>query len=956
MRVFDAESNQILTTLCDATEVSSNGIMILQSDGHILSANQSLIKQLGYLKEQFPVKTIFEVNPSMSLRAWKKLWKQMEEDQSISMKSEHITQDESIFPVQVKAKLLNVGEDQVAMMSTQNLMKTNRYEELLNLTTRIAGIGSWEWDLVSNEFFFNDEMYRLLELPAKTPIDENTLQDFITKGLSENDLKAYNEKLIGAVKKGIAFEFDYSFEVNGQYKNFNLHAHPIVLEDETIKIYGTLQNLEKISKRTDDMYFTKYSMDYARDMIFWLDSESVIIYVNQTACHKLKYSADELLGQSIKFLDREYDNDLGEFWENLKREKSLEFDSIHYTKNDVKIPISVITNYINYRGKEFNCAFVRDLSKKKERDNMLKMSKHTLDNALDLIFWAKEDGTFKYFNNSFVERMGYTREEIEQMKVLDFVHNGSEHRYQKGWDKLKEDQFYKDIYREMVTKSGEVFPAEMTISMIQSEGQFFSSTILRDITERKQLNELATLSKHTLDQSIDMIFWLNNDGSFKYFNDAFVRKTGYKRSQIEKFKIFEFFTDSNLNIFQKGWAKLKGGTKIHGMERTLKTKSGEIIPCEMNITMVQFEEKEEFTVTVLRDITDKKRKEGEIARQFDKIQHLQEATAAENVALKEEIDIEFNFSNIITRDPNYKRVLRQVEQVADTDATVLILGETGTGKELLARAIHQLSEREELPMVKVNCGALPENLIESELFGHEKGAFTGAYQQKIGKFERADKGTIFLDEIGELPLDLQAKLLRVLQEGEIERVGGVKLIKIDVRIIAATNRNLEDEVAKGTFREDLYYRLNVFPIYNIPLRERREDIPVLVKHFTEKYAKRINKEITEISATSMNKLMAYDFLGNVRELENLVERAVILSKGKVLSFDLSLSRKTNTTKSTKFLNMEEMQKKHIIDALERTNGKVSGSMGAGELLGMNDKTLTSRMKKLGIDKRDYLKK
>ena len=954
MRAFDIESNQILAAISDATELSGNGVMILQPDGQILSVNQSLILQLGYPKEDFPLKTIFEVNPSMSLRAWKKLWKRMEMENPVSLESEHITQDESIFPVQWNTAIIQVGTEKAAMVSAQNLMKTNRYEELLELTTRIAGIGSWEWDLVSNEFFFNDEMYRLLELPPKPAITETTLQDFITTGLSKQDLKIYNEKMTAAVEEGTPFEFDYSFEMKGQHKNFNLHAHPVVLEDETIKIYGTLQDLANISKRTDDMYFMKFSIDYARDMIFWLNSESDIIYINQTACEKLGYKFEQLNGQSIKFIDKDYDADLELFWKQLKKEKSIDFESTHYTKDGTTIPVSVSTNYINYRGKEFNCAFVRDLSKKRERDEILKMSKNTLDNAVDIIFWAKEDGTFRYFNETFVKRMGYTREEIEKMKVLDFVHRGNEERYRKGWERLKKEHFYKDVYREMITKDGEIFPAEMTISMIQSAGQYFSSTILRDITERKRLNELAIMSKSTLDHSMDMIFWLNSDGTFRYFNNAFVEKVEYQRNQIEKFKIFEFFEDSNIEIFNKGWEKLKNGAKIQGMDRTLKTKSGQIIPCEMNISMVKFE-KEEFTVTVLRDITERKRKEGEISRQFDKIQHLQVATAAENIALREEIELEFNFSNIITRDPNYKRVLRQVEQVADTDATVLIMGETGTGKELLARAIHQLSEREELPMVKVNCGALPENLIESELFGHEKGSFTGAYQQKIGKFERADKGTIFLDEIGELPLDLQAKLLRVLQEGEFERVGGTKLINIDVRIIAATNRNLEEEVANGTFREDLYYRLNVFPIYNIPLRERREDIPVLINHFAKKYAKKINKEILEISPSSLNKLIAYDFLGNVRELENLVERAVILSKGKTLSFDLSLTKKTSL-KSSKFLSMEEMQKKHIIDALERTKGKVSGDLGAAELLGMNDKTLTSRMKKLNIDKRDYLKK
>lgn len=954
MKKFDTESNKTLAAMCDASEAGQEGVIWLQKDGQILSINNLLVNELGYSDPNIVPDTIFEINPSLSLLAWRRLWNKMLNESKIVLESEHITADESIYPVKIEGTLIEIENELYGMLISQNLMETNRFKELFEFTSKIARIGSWEWDLVKNEFFFNDEMYHILGLPIKTKINKNTFPDFFSTGLSENDLKKYNQSMKEAVDKGIPFEFDYSFEINGHHKNFNLHAHPVVLEGATIKIYGTLQNLDNISKRTDDMYFTKYSLDYARDMIYWISPEGIITYANQTACEKLDYSQEELLGKHVNHLDKNIEADSNLFWENLKKEKSLEFETFHFAKNGKQIPVSVITNYINYRGKEFNCAFVRDLSKKKKIDEIIKISKTTLDNAIDIIFWVNEDGSFRYFNDAFVKRMGYSREEVEKMNVLDFIHNASSLRYKKGWDKLKKEKFYKNVHRQMITKSGEIFPAEMTISMIQVDGKYFSATILRDISERKSLSELAVMSKHTLDQAIEMIFWTNEDGSLRYFNNAFVEKVGYTRAQIKKMKIFDFFVNRNFEKFQKGWEEFREGGKVNSLGRDLKTKSGQIIPCEMNITMVKFAD-EEFSVTMLRDITERKRRESEIARQFDEIQFLQKATAAENIALKEMIEVESDFNNIITRDPNYKRVLRQVEQVADTDATVLILGETGTGKELLARAIHKLSDREDLPMINVNCGTLPENLIESELFGHERGAFTGAHQQKIGKFERAHKGTIFLDEIGELPLDLQAKLLRVLQEGEIERVGGTKLLKIDVRIIAATNRDLVEEVEKGAFREDLYYRLNVFPIYNIPLRERREDIPVLVKHFAQKYAKKINKEIDEISPSSLKELMTYDFLGNVRELENLVERAVILSKGKVLNFNLSLTKKTSI-KPSKFLSMEEMQKKHIINALERANGKVSGNLGAADLLNMNGKTLTSRMKKLGIDKRDYLKK
>jgi len=287
------------------------------------------------------------------------------------------------------------------------------------------------------------------------------------------------------------------------------------------------------------------------------------------------------------------------------------------------------------------------------------------------------------------------------------------------------------------------------------------------------------------------------------------------------------------------------------------------------------------------------------------------------------------------------------------NTTVLITGETGTGKELLARAIHKMSDRNEAPLIKVNCAALPESLIESELFGHEKGAFTGAISRKKGRFELADGGTLFLDEVGEMPLDLQAKLLRVLQEDEFERLGGTETIKVDVRLIAATNRNLEKMVAKGSFRADLYYRLNVFPIHNLALRKRRDDIPVLIEYFANKFAKRQGKKIKEINAVDLENLKSYDFPGNIRELENIVERAVVICNSETLNIPFD-ERRQKTSKKEGFATFEDMQRKHIVAALKRTGGRITGPDGAGKLLGLNDRTLMSKMRKLDIHKREYL--
>ncbi|MEM9886698.1 MAG: sigma-54 dependent transcriptional regulator [Bacteroidota bacterium] len=320
----------------------------------------------------------------------------------------------------------------------------------------------------------------------------------------------------------------------------------------------------------------------------------------------------------------------------------------------------------------------------------------------------------------------------------------------------------------------------------------------------------------------------------------------------------------------------------------------------------------------------------------------------------------YNFEEIISKDESYLEVLKKVLQVADTEASVLIHGETGTGKELLARAVHNFSRRKDHPLIKINCAAMSTEAMESELFGHEKDAFTGAFSQKIGLFELANEGTLLLDQIGDLPLKIQAKLLRVLQEGTFKRLGGIEYLQVDVRIISTSSKDLDIMMQTDDFRKDLYYRLNGFPIYNIPLRERKSDIPLLINHFRKKYAKKMAKKITRVSDKELRQIMTYDFPGNVRELENLIERAVILSNSSKLNLeavlpDLSKVVNRSGTVST-FLTFEEMQREYIVKALEKTQWRVSGTHSAASLLGLNAKTLTSKMRKLDIRRKDFVNK
>jgi formate hydrogenlyase transcriptional activator len=351
-------------------------------------------------------------------------------------------------------------------------------------------------------------------------------------------------------------------------------------------------------------------------------------------------------------------------------------------------------------------------------------------------------------------------------------------------------------------------------------------------------------------------------------------------------------------------------------------------------------------------------------KSYEEIAALKARLEKENVYLQEEIRTEHNFEEIVGDSPALLALLRRVDQVAPTDSSVLIYGETGTGKELIARAIHDRSNRKNRPLVKVNCSAISAGLVESELFGHAKGAFTGAFERRIGRFELADGGTIFLDEVGELPLDTQVKLLRVLQEREFEPVGSNRSVRVDVRIICATNRKLEESIRAGTFRSDLYYRLNVFPLEVPPLRERRSDIEQLAKFFISRYARNLGKRITGISEGATEKLLSYSWPGNIRELQNVIERALIVATGPILDLENGLSSIPVTpapheprpeveelvldNDQCAPKTLQEVEREHILAVLQQTHGVIEGANGAAKTLGLHPNTLRHRMEKLGI--------
>ncbi len=395
-------------------------------------------------------------------------------------------------------------------------------------------------------------------------------------------------------------------------------------------------------------------------------------------------------------------------------------------------------------------------------------------------------------------------------------------------------------------------------------------------------------------------------------------------------------------------------TLVHGLsvsnaECKVICRDGVTRTLRFSLQPLILESGERGLVGTAEDVTERKEAEAKLRKALAEVERLKNQLQAENIYLKDEIEINHNLGEIVGESAALKKALHLVERVAATGATVLILGETGTGKELFARAIHDLSVRKDGPFIKVNCGAIPAGLIESELFGHEKGAFTSAIKQRLGRFELANEGTIFLDEIGDLPLDLQTRLLRVLQEGAFERVGGTRTIKTNARVVVATNHNLSQRIRSGEFREDLYYRLGAFSILLPPLRERPEDIPLLALHFIKKYNAKLGKKIEIVPQQLIGALQAYHFPGNVRELENIIERAVILSTEPTLQMEVLLNSSRHTAAEYP-QTLEEVERSHIARVLADCNWRIEGPQGAAKRLGLHPSTLRSRMRKLSISR------
>lgn len=500
-------------------------------------------------------------------------------------------------------------------------------------------------------------------------------------------------------------------------------------------------------------------------------------------------------------------------------------------------------------------------------------------------------------------------------------------------------------------KNGTEFPVDIMLSPLETPEGPAVLSVIRDISERKKAEEALKQSEQKLwalfEFSPDAIVVTDSEGRITESNAQIEKLFGYSRVELlgqpVETLIPERFRQKHPARRHDYATRPRVRAMGAGLELYGRRKDGAEFPVDIMLGPVEIGAAR-VVMSIIRDLSEKRESEEALRR-----------AELERQYLEEELSLEHGFEDIIGESVALKRVLKQAETVAETDVTVLILGETGTGKDLIARAIHQLSSRRERTLAKLNCAAIPTGLLESELFGHEKGAFTGAIVQKIGRLELAHKGTLFLDEVGDLPSEIQPKLLRALQEKEFERLGGTRTIPADFRLIAATNRDLAKMVADREFRSDLYYRLRVFPISLPPLRERREDVPLLVRYFVDRHARKLNRRIESIPTDVMQALTRWSWPGNIRELENFIERAVILSKGPVLRAPLSeLEIIEADEPSTSDPTLKTAERDHIIRVLREAKGMIGGPDGAATRLGLKRTTLNSKLRKLGIKREDYI--
>jgi len=704
--------------------------------------------------------------------------------------------------------------------------------------------------------------------------------------------------------------------------------------------------------------------EFSPDSVIVADSEGRITNVNAQVCQIFGYSREELVGKPVEVLIPERFRSIHPGHRKAYnarpgiRPMGVGLELYGLRKDGTEFPVDIMLSPVETEEGRVTLAVIRDISERKKSEDILHLTQERLHLLVDsvrdyAIFMMDSAGTIVSWNPGAERLKGYRADEIIGRSFSCFyVPEDIERGIPEQSLRLAAEQGRAESEGWRIRKDGSRFWANAIIARIQDRNGNLAgfAKVTRDFSERKKVEEALRHSEEQLralfEFSPDAIVASDAQGRITQANAQVEKFFGYSKAELLGQSVDILVPERFRRIHPAHRQDYSARARVRqmgiGLELYARRKDGSEFPVDIMLGPVETAEGQ-IVLSVIRDLTEKRKAEEALQR-----------SQQEKEYLEEELNTEYRFEDIIGESIGLRRVLKHVETVAATDVTVLVLGETGTGKDLIARAIHHLSSRRERTLVKLNCAAIPSGLLESELFGHEKGAFTGAISRKIGRLELAHEGTLFLDEIGDLPLELQPKILRALQEKEFERVGGTQTIPVNVRLVAATNRDLAKMVAEKEFRSDLYYRLRVFPITIPPLRERREDIPLLVNYFVDKHSRQLYRKIQSIPPETMRALTRWDWPGNIRELENFIERAVILTNGPVLRAPLAELEFPKEVAPQEGSTLEANEREHILRVLREAKGKIAGQNGAAARLGLKRTTLNSKLKKLGIQRTDYM--
>ena len=828
---------------------------------------------------------------------------------------------------------------------TQELRRREAY---LAEAQSLSHTGSFGWKPDSGEIVWTEETYTIFEYG----LAEKPTLDMVFQRIHPDD-RARAREVTEGVSRSTDFEHEYRLVMpSGTTKHIRVRAHAVPDSSGTIEVVGAVTDITVRKTAEDNM---RRLVEAGIFGIFFANVDGSIVEANQAFLQMLQYDRQDLVSGRLRWPDlspaewRERDE---RALAGLIETGVFHYEKEFFRKDGSRVP--VLVGGARLQSPNEGVVFVLDLSEQKRAEEKIRISESYLAEAQRLSHtgswaWSPEQD-IRYWSEECYRVLSFDPQD-GLPRFEDFfrrIHPDDQPGFRELTEKaIREKGEWETDYR-IVHPSGPVRDIQVVgHPVLDASGELieFVRTVI-DVTERKRLEEERHRSEIEFRQILDFapfqVAVLRADGKAMFLNKAGLDYHGLTREAWQGYDPHQLIhpDDHDRILTGAGGAKLLSGEPFENEARLLG-KDG-----KYRWFLFRF--------NPLRD------GEGRVARWYvtnadiEDLKQAEERLQNENVALREEIDKASMFEEIVGTSRPLKAVLSQVAKVAPTESTVLITGETGTGKELIARAVHKRSQRASRPFVSVNCAALPPTLVSSELFGHEKGAFTGATDRRLGRFEMADGGTIFLDEVGELLPDTQAALLRVLQEREIERVGGGRSIHVDVRVIAATNRDLNAAVANGTFRQDLLYRLHVFPIEMPPLRQRKDDILILVEYFVQRYANRAGRNIRLIDQKTLDLLQSYDWPGNIRELQNVIERSIILSSTDVFSVDeLWLSKRTSPL-APRASNVEPRGEREIIEAaLAESRGRVSGPSGAAAKLRIPASTLETRIKALKINKQQF---